>query len=47
MASTIFDTPANASLMSNLEIAIVQSVCGFFVLLAFTVTAAVLLVHTG
>jgi type IV secretion system protein TrbL len=42
MASTIFDTPANASLMSNFEIAIVQSVCGFFVLLAFTVTAAML-----
>ena len=29
--------------MSNFEIAIVQSVCGFFVLLAFTVTAAMLL----
>jgi type IV secretion system protein TrbL len=43
MASTIFDTPANASLMSNFEIAIVQSVCGFFVLLAFTITAAMLL----
>ncbi len=43
MASTIFDTPANASLMSNFEVAIVQSVCGFFVLLAFTITAAMLL----
>ncbi|MBI3760129.1 MAG: type IV secretion system protein [Deltaproteobacteria bacterium] len=43
MARMIFDTPANASLMSNLEIAIVQSVCGFFVLLAFTITAAALL----
>jgi len=43
MASTIFDTPANASLMSNFEIAIVQSVCGFFVLLAFTISAAMLL----
>jgi type IV secretion system protein TrbL len=43
MAGTIFDTPANASLMSNFEIAIVQSVCGFFVLLAFTITAAMLL----
>jgi type IV secretion system protein TrbL len=43
MASTIFDTPANASLMSNFEIAIVQSVCGFFVLFAFTITAAMLL----
>jgi type IV secretion system protein TrbL len=43
MASAIFDTPASASLMSNFEIAIVQSVCGFFVLLAFTITAAALL----
>ncbi len=43
MARMIFDTPANASIMSNLEIAIVQSVCGFFVLLAFTITAAALL----
>jgi P-type conjugative transfer protein TrbL len=43
MARMIFDTPANASMMSNLEIAIVQSVCGFFVLLAFTITAAALL----
>jgi P-type conjugative transfer protein TrbL len=43
MATTIFDTPANASIMSTLEMAIVQSVCGFFVLLAFTITAAALL----
>ena len=45
MASTlIFDTPATMpALISNLEIAIVQSVCGFFVLLAFTITAAALL----
>src|SRR6266851_466936 len=43
MESTIFDTPTNASLMSNFEVAIVQSVCGFFVLLAFTITAAMLL----
>ena len=43
MAGAIFDTPASASLMSNLEIAIVQSVCGFFVLFAFTITAAALL----
>jgi len=43
MATMIFDTPANASIMSNLEIAIVQSVCGFFVLVAFTITAAALL----
>src|SRR5579862_7777337 len=27
MARMIFDTPANASMMSNLEIAIVQSIC--------------------
>ena len=43
MANTIFDTPASTSVMSNLEIAIVQSVCGFAVLLAFTITAAMLL----
>jgi len=43
MASAIFDTPASASLMSNLEVAIVQSVCGFLVLFAFTITAAALL----
>jgi type IV secretion system protein TrbL len=43
MASTIFETPASTSVMSNLEIAIVQSVCGFFVLFAFTITAAALL----
>ncbi len=43
MASAIFDTPASASLMSNLEVAIVQSICGFFVLFAFTITAAALL----
>jgi P-type conjugative transfer protein TrbL len=43
MASTIFETPSSTSVMSNLEIAIVQSVCGFFVLFAFTITAAALL----
>jgi P-type conjugative transfer protein TrbL len=43
MATTIFDTPANASVMSTLEMAIVQSVCGFLVLFAFTITAAALL----
>jgi len=43
MARMIFDTPASASMMSNLEVAIVQSVCGFFVLFAFTITAAALL----
>ena len=43
MASAIFGTPASTSLMSNLEVAIVQSVCGFSVLFAFTITAAALL----
>jgi P-type conjugative transfer protein TrbL len=43
MASTIFDTPASTSMISNLEIAIIQSVCGFVVLLAFTITAIALL----
>jgi P-type conjugative transfer protein TrbL len=43
MASTIFDTPASTSMMTNLEIAIIQSVCGFIVLLAFTITAIALL----
>jgi len=43
MADMIFNTPASTSLMNNLEVAIVQSVCGFFVLLAFTITAAALL----
>jgi type IV secretion system protein TrbL len=43
MADMIFNTPASTSLMNNLEVAIVQSVCGFFVLFAFTITAAALL----
>ena len=43
MASTIFNSPANASLMTNLEQAIVQSVAAFIVLLTFVVTAAMLL----
>lgn len=43
MAETIFSAPANASLVTNLELAIVQSVCGFLVLFAFAVTAAELL----
>ena len=29
MAETIFDSPASASLMPNLELAIVESVSGF------------------
>jgi type IV secretion system protein TrbL len=43
MASTIFDTRANASLLTDLELAIVQSVSAFVVLLSFVVTAAMLL----
>ena len=43
MASTIFNTPANASLMTNIELAIVQSISAFVVLLSFVITAAMLL----
>lgn len=43
MAETIFDSPANASLMPNLELAIVQTVSAFFVLIPFVVAAAALL----
>jgi len=43
MATTIFDAPATASLMTNFELAIVQSVSAFVVLLAFVITAAMLL----
>ena len=43
MAQTIFDAPASTSIMSNLEMAIIQSVSGFVVLLAFTITAIALL----
>ena len=43
MASTIFDAPATASLMTNFELAIVQSVSAFVVLVAFVITAAMLL----
>ena len=43
MAGTIFDAPANASMMTNIELAIVQSVAAFFVLLSFVVTAAMLI----
>ena len=41
MAETIFDTPASAPLMPNLELAIVESVSAFFVLLSFVIAAAV------
>lgn len=43
MASTIFNTPATASLMTDVELAIVQSISAFVVLLSFVVTAALLL----
>lgn len=43
MAGTIFDAPANASMMTSIELAIVQSVAAFFVLLSFVVTAAMLI----
>src|SRR5271156_2895373 len=43
MASTIFNSPGNASMMTNFEQAIVQSVAAFIVLLPFVVTAAMLL----
>src|SRR5437667_8863072 len=35
IADTIFSAPVNASMMTNLELAIVQSVSAFFVLLSF------------
>lgn len=43
MAGTLFSAPANASLMTNVELAIVQSVAAFFVLLSFVVTTAMLI----
>ncbi|MGO9605793.1 MAG: P-type conjugative transfer protein TrbL [Candidatus Binataceae bacterium] len=43
MATMLLNTSANTSVMSNIELAIVQSVCGFLVLFAFTITAAALL----
>src|SRR5579863_7053711 len=43
MAGTIFNAPANASLMTNIELAIVQSVAAFFVLVSFVITAAMLI----
>ena len=42
-ANIIFNSPANASLISNFEQAIVQSVAAFIVLLAFVITASMLL----
>jgi len=43
MAETIFDSPASASMMPNLELAIVESASAFFVLLSFVIAAAALL----
>jgi P-type conjugative transfer protein TrbL len=43
MASTIFDSPANTSMITNIELAIVQSVSAFIVLLSFVITASMLL----
>ncbi|MGH7842809.1 MAG: P-type conjugative transfer protein TrbL [Candidatus Binataceae bacterium] len=43
IATTIFNAPATASTITNLELAIVQSVSAFIVLIAFVVTAAMLL----
>ncbi|MHB8383663.1 MAG: type IV secretion system protein [Candidatus Binataceae bacterium] len=42
-ANTIFNSPANASISTNLEQAIVQSAAAFIVLLAFVITASMLL----
>jgi type IV secretion system protein TrbL len=42
-ANIIFNSPANASLTINFEQAIVQSVAAFIVLLAFVITASMLL----
>ena len=43
IASIIFNAPANASLMTNIELVIIQSVSAFIVLLSFVITAAMLL----
>jgi type IV secretion system protein TrbL len=43
IATTIFNAPATASTITNLELAIVQSVSAFIVLIAFVITAAMLL----
>ena len=43
IANTIFDAPANASLMTDIELAITQTVSAFVVLLSFVITAAMLL----
>src|SRR6266436_307216 len=43
IVTTIFNAPATTSTITNLELAIVQSVSAFIVLLAFVVTAAMLI----
>jgi type IV secretion system protein TrbL len=43
IASIIFNAPANASLMTNIELVIIQSVSAFIVLLSFVISAAMLL----
>jgi type IV secretion system protein TrbL len=43
ISTTIFNAPANASLMTDIELAIVQTVSAFVVLLSFVITAAMLL----
>jgi P-type conjugative transfer protein TrbL len=43
MSSTLFNAPANASSITNFELAIVQCVAAFFVLLSFVITAAMLM----
>jgi type IV secretion system protein TrbL len=43
MAATIFNAPANTSMITNLELAIVQSASAFIVLLSFVITASMLL----
>ena len=43
MASTIFNAPANSSVVTNIELVIVQSVSAFIVLLSFVITASMLL----
>ena len=43
IASTILNTPATTSVINNLELAIVQGICSFAILFAFTISAAALL----
>src|SRR5215469_8140276 len=43
MAATIFDAPANTSMVTNVELIIIQSVSAFVVLLSFVITASMLL----